>query len=296
MTGIGIIYVCGACGQHSLLPGLCAPCMRGHKYVTKQPRKVGPVQSLDEVSVLDLPRLPVIGFTEIENSLAGGFVRGSVLLLHGGPGVGKSTLGLQLCEAMGRYQHDGGLYVSAEQMIAHVKMMAMRVNVDPRYVRVIETQELEDVVTAVEIGHPIFVVIDSLQELHLSIRYDGSEIVAVCQELVRLARETNAVLLLICHETKDDSVAGPRRLEHIVDGMVNLEGWVDTDGTGGIRWRVHSKYRFGPVPKDVMLLRTLMGGLYERGSAKGRGGSADGSGGAGASPKDAEGDPRHGGT
>lgn len=275
----GIVYVCGACGQQSLLPGLCESCIRTRKYVTKRPRQVGPVQSLDDVSVQDLPRYPVIGFTGIENSLAGGFVRGSALLLHGGPGVGKSTMALELCEAMGRYQHGGGLYVSAEQMMAHVKMMAMRVNVDPRRIRVMETQILEDVVTAVEASpRPIFVVVDSLQELHLAARYEGREIVTVCQELVRLARETECAMLILCHETKDETVAGPRQLEHIVDGLVNMEGWVDKDGIGGVRWRVHSKYRFGPVPKEVMLLRTEMGGLYERGSKTRRGGSADGSG------------------
>jgi DNA repair protein RadA/Sms len=280
----GTIYVCGACGQQSLLPGVCLSCAKVRKYVTKVPRIVGLVQSLDEVSVADLPRLPVIGFPGIENSLAGGFVRGSVLLFHGGPGVGKSTLGLQLCETMGRYQHDGGLYVSAEQMIAHVKMMAVRVNVDPHYIRVIETQELEDVVAAVEAAHPALVVIDSLQELHLSVRYDGSEVVAVCRELVRLARETQAALLLVCHETKDESIAGPRQLEHIVDGMVSME-----PNGAAFMWRVYGKYRFGPVPKDVILLRASMGGFYESGTTQGRGRRADGSGGAGASAEDTEG-------
>jgi DNA repair protein RadA/Sms len=267
---MSVIYVCPACGQHSLLSGLCAPCMRGHKYVTKIARIMGPVQSLAEVSVQDMPRYPVIGFTGIENALAGGFVKGSVLLLHGGPGVGKSTLGLQLCEAMGRYQSGGGLYVSAEQMLAHVKMMAMRVQVDSHYVRVVETKLLEEVIYAVESTRPVFVVVDSLQEIHLTYSYEGREIVVVCEQLVRLARETNCAILLLCHETKDDTVAGPRILEHLVDGMVSMESSNATDVIVGVQWRLHTKYRFGPVPKDVFLLRTEMGRLYERGSATSR--------------------------
>lgn len=272
---VSMIYVCPACGLSSLLSGVCGRCATGRKYITKVARITGPVQSLAEVSVQDMPRYPVIGFTGIENALAGGFVKGSVLLLHGGPGVGKSTLGLQLCEAMGRYQTGGGLYVSAEQMIAHVKMMAMRVRVDPAYIAVLETSMLEEIVNAVEVSRPIFVVVDSLQAVHLSYSFEGREIVVVCEQLVRLARETSCAIVLLCHETKDDSVAGPRTLEHLVDGMVSLEVASYSSKNDCVLWRVHDKYRFGPVPQDVFLLRTLMGGFYERGAKAGRGSADD---------------------
>jgi len=267
-----MIFRCPRCGQTSLLDGLCAECAKGRRYVTKVPKTEGPATLLSDVSVQDVPRLTMPGFPALDDSLHGGFVRGSALLLHGGPGIGKSTLALQLCGRIGRLVPS--LYVTTEQMLAHVKMLADRVEVQMDVVYALATQNFADVVTSVERLRPAFVVIDALQNLNLFEPYDGNRMVAVCNGLVRLARQQTCAVVIVCHETKDETFAGPRTLEHVVDGMVSLSAAKEDESS--VLWTVYSKYRFGPVPYTVALGQHSHGGFYERYHPAHHTGRADG--------------------
>lgn len=254
-------YFCRRCGLTSLVPGLCGECLKIWQYVTKAPQVDGPAMLLADVSVSDLPRLSIPMFPQIENSLNGGLPRGAVMLVHGGPGIGKSTLALQLCARMSRVGPTMPLYVTTEQMLAHIKMAVVRLGLDMGRVYALATQNVLDVVRSVAVVRPAVLVIDSLQNMNLYEPHDGNRMVAVCNMLVALARHQNCAILIICHETKDEDFAGPRTLEHIVDGMIALTP--STVVPTEVIWRVYSKYRFGPVPRFVLLQRSDEGGFHE---------------------------------
>ncbi|HZV91270.1 MAG TPA: DNA repair protein RadA, partial [Candidatus Nitrosocosmicus sp.] len=171
----------------------------------------------------------VSGIGELDRVLGGGLVPGSLVLIGGDPGIGKSTLALQLAAALGRAGRSV-LYVSGEESPRQVKLradrLALRGGVDRLWMQ--SEIDLERIFEEVERLHPSLLVIDSIQTLYLGSLDAAPGSVSQVREcglrLLRLAKERSLPVLLIGHVTKDGSVAGPRTLEHMVDAVLYLEG------------------------------------------------------------------------
>jgi DNA repair protein RadA/Sms len=180
----------------------------------------------------------------VDRVLGGGLVPGSVVLLAGEPGIGKSTLLLQLMDAI--VQRGGSsLLAAGEESPRQVSLRARRVAQRPEGLRVVAVRSLERILAAASSEKPDLLVVDSIQSVAKS-EFDqppGSLVqVRECAgELVRRAKESGTAILISGHVTKDGTVAGPKTLEHLVDAVLNLEG----DRSGSLRLLRATKNRFG---------------------------------------------------
>ena len=215
-------------------------------------------QALGEVEVSDVPRLGT-GVSELDRVLGGGAVPGSVTLLGGEPGVGKSTLGLQVAARV-QLAGRGVLYVSGEESPAQIRLRADRLDTIPGGIRLLAETRVEAVV-----GHwtelaPDCVLIDSIQTMHCDRVESAPGSVAQVREsaalLAAAARRTGAAVFLIGHVTKDGSLAGPRVLEHLVDVVLGFEG----DRDHAFRLLRALKNRFGST-QEVGVFRMDAAGL-----------------------------------
>jgi len=215
-------------------------------------------QSLGEIEVSGLPRLAT-GISELDRVLGGGAVPGSVMLLGGEPGVGKSTLSLQVAA---RVQQAGRrvLYVSGEESPAQIRLRADRLEAVPSGIRLLAETGVEAIV-----GHwtelaPDLVVVDSIQTMHCERVESAPGSVAQVREsaamLAAAARRSGAALVLVGHVTKDGSLAGPRVLEHLVDVVLAFEG----DRDHAFRLLRALKNRFGST-QEVGVFRMDAEGL-----------------------------------
>lgn len=250
MTG----FICPnpLCGQRSLVAGWCQSCAKRKNYVHVRPESEAGLQVLRQVRANDIPRLPIPEWPGVENALHGGFVLGSVTALYGDPGAGKSTLALQLADAMASLGPSG--YLSSEQLVPHVKLTAVRIGLHESPVLVGSVNIVEEVEAhAHKIGFR-FLVVDSLHNLG----GDGT-VVDKTQRLVSLARARRFALLIVLHVTTDGDYSGPRAIEHEVDCMTRLAC------EDGLTWRldVIGKYRYGPVPRSAKLGRETHGGFFD---------------------------------
>jgi len=166
-----------------------------------------------------------VGQTEIDRVLGGGFFPGSVTLFGGHPGIGKSTLSLQIFLELG-----SGFYFSGEESRDQVFNRAERL-LDGKTAgttrdRIFSTNSLEDIITTVQTHKPAFIVVDSIQMVGLADSRFGSvsQIRENAEVLLKLAKSTNTTILIIGHVTKNDELAGPKVLEHLVDVVLYLEG------------------------------------------------------------------------
>ena len=204
-----------------------------------------PAQRIAEVDA-ETARFRPTGISEFDRVLGGGLVPGSVVLLAGEPGVGKSTL---LLEAASRAAAAGSptLYVSGEESAAQVRLRAGRTGaLDPHLWLAAET-DLAGVVTHVDAVQPGLLVVDSVQTI-ASAEVDGgaggvTQVRAVAGALVALAKERGIATVLVGHVTKDGGIAGPRLLEHLVDVVLHFEG----DRHSQLRMVRAVKNRFGPA-------------------------------------------------
>jgi len=201
-----------------------------------------PVTSLSEISIEDVPRLGS-GFAEFDRVLGGGFVPGSAVVIGGAPGAGKSTLLLQtLCRAAGEQPC---LYVSGEESQQQIASRAQRLGLSGARLRLLTETSVERIVQVAGEERPAFIVIDSIQVVHreeLNCTPGGlAQVRESAAFLTRFAKQTGTVLLLIGHVTKDNSLAGPMTLSHIIDTHLML------NSTDDARFRLlrASKNRFG---------------------------------------------------
>ncbi len=186
------------------------------------------------------------GVDELDRVLGGGIVPGAVLLLAGEPGVGKSTLLLEVAAQAGR-RGQQVLYVSGEESASQVRMRAARTGAIEDTLYLAAEVDLAAVVAHVDAVKPDLLVVDSIQTV-ASRDIDGlaggvTQVRAVTAALVRIAKERSLPTLLIGHVTKDGSIAGPRALEHIVDVVLQFEG----ERSSRLRLLRAVKNRFGPV-------------------------------------------------
>ncbi len=169
------------------------------------------------------------GSPELDRVLGGGLVPGSLVLLGGEPGIGKSSLLLQVAGDIAlRERSSPALYVSAEESAQQVKLRADRLGIQTERLLLLPETELHAVIEAVERLHPAVVVVDSIQTVALpeiaSAPGSISQVREATMQLMRLAKRQQVPIFLIGHVTKEGTVAGPRALEHIVDAVLYLEG------------------------------------------------------------------------
>ncbi len=179
---------------------------------------------LQNVGSYEHPRIPVAG-KELTRVLGGGIVPGSLVLFGGEPGIGKSTLMLQVAL---RLKNLKILYVSGEESEQQIKMRADRIGITTENCFILQETNTQNIFQQIEVVQPQLVIIDSIQTLHTS--YIDSSPGSVSQvrecaaELLRFAKETNTPVFMIGHITKEGSLAGPKVLEHMVDTVLQFEG------------------------------------------------------------------------
>ena len=241
-------FVCQSCGAaYGKWSGRCEACGEWNSIVEEVGRsavpgglarkapaasgRAAPAGRLEIVSLQGAgqppPRL-VSGIAEFDRVLGGGLVPGSAVLIGGDPGVGKSTLLLQVVAALGRAGH-ATLYVSGEEAIDQVRLRAGRMGLADAPVALAAATAVRDIVGALEAPQPTaVVVIDSVQTLWLdsldSAPGTVSQVRGAAQELIRLAKGQGFALILIGHVTKEGVIAGPKVLEHMVDAVIAFEG------------------------------------------------------------------------
>lgn len=166
------------------------------------------------------------GVREMDRVLGGGIVKGSMVLIGGDPGIGKSTLLLQLCKSIN--SDSAILYVSGEESTPQILMRASRLKVQNPKVKVISETDIEKIAGLMEKFSPGMVVIDSIQTMYdptlSSAPGSVSQVREVTAGLMRIAKMTGITILLVGHVTKDGAIAGPRVLEHMVDTVLYFEG------------------------------------------------------------------------
>jgi DNA repair protein RadA/Sms len=208
----------------------------------------------------EAPRLPS-GIAELDRVTGGGFVRGSVLLMAGDPGIGKSTLLLQATAAMGRAHRS--VYISGEEAIAQVRLRAERLGLREAKVELAAETSVEDIIATLSQGTiPRLIVIDSIQTMWTETVESApgtvTQVRGAAQALIRFAKRSGAALILVGHVTKDGQIAGPRVVEHMVDAVLSFEG----EGSHQFRILRAVKNRFGPTD-EIGVFEMTGSGLRE---------------------------------
>lgn len=236
-------YVCQNCGSaQAKWMGKCPDCGEWNTLIEKQvvetplsaqrARSLMPVEAggaalpLPAISSDGFDRIPVEG-SELARVLGGGIVPGSVVLVSGDPGIGKSTLLLELSASMARSQGKV-LYVSAEESARQIKMRASRLGIEEPQLYVLAEIHLDRIVEHVGQLQPRLVVVDSIQAIYSDASQSAAGSVTQVREcaaqLLRLAKSDGVPVFLVGHVTKEGAIAGPRVLEHMVDTVLYLEG------------------------------------------------------------------------
>lgn len=258
------VHVCRECGaQAATWTGRCSQCSRwGTVEEVEQRSDDGRlVAAVTEplISFASQTSVPTpIGIPEVDRVLGGGLVPGSVTLLSGEPGIGKSTLTLQMACAVAR-TGAGVLLVTGEEAPSQVAARAARIGEIPSAISVLDETSVESIVSALEDERPALALVDSIQTLNVSsiVGSPGSvvQVRAAAAELVAVAKRLGVSLVLIGHVTKDGSLAGPRVLEHVVDSVLSFAG----DRHHDLRFLRATKHRFGPTTDVGLFEMTGLG-------------------------------------
>ena len=238
------VYVCQNCGkQVSKWLGKCPDCGEWQSFVEERVRpsagaakgvaarggfrlrEVKPVR-FGEIESQDDSRIPS-GIDEFDRVLGGGIVPGSLILIGGDPGIGKSTLLLQVADRLSR-QSGRVLYVSGEESERQIKMRGERLGVEAANLYLLPETNLENILNEVERDEPGAIIVDSIQTVFSSQIESApgsvSQVREVASQFLMLAKNRTIPVFLIGHVTKDGSIAGPKALEHIVDTVLYFEG------------------------------------------------------------------------
>ncbi len=239
MAKVKTTFFCQNCGtQYSKWQGQCTACKEWNtiaeevvqkaeksdwKTATSALKRVSKPLLINEIDVSQEARM-VTSDQEFNRVLGGGIVPGSLILLGGEPGIGKSTLLLQIALKLA-YKT---LYVSGEESQKQIKMRAERINPNSSNCYILTETKTQNIFKQIEALEPDFVVIDSIQTLHSDYIESSSgsisQIKECTTELIKFAKETATPVILIGHITKDGNIAGPKILEHMVDTVLQFEG------------------------------------------------------------------------
>ena len=269
-------FVCTDCGsEYSQWQGQCASCKAWNTLsqlnlgassspATKADfRRQGyagqnsNVQNLSDIDLQSLPRYSS-SIGELDRVLGGGLVPGSVVLIGGNPGAGKSTLLLQI---MCQLAHEGrpALYVTGEESLQQVGMRGNRLGLPKDNLKMLAETNVEQICQAAQEHKPELLVVDSIQVMHSadvpSAPGSVSQVRECAAYLIQFAKQTNTVLFLVGHVTKEGNLAGPKVLEHMIDCFIMLEGGNDT------KYRIlrGQKNRFGAVNELGVFAMTEQG-------------------------------------
>jgi len=268
------IYTCDECGAQSpQWAGQCKECGQWNTLTETVMEKSSPanaksasrfsgfapkatVMPINKVKVDSVSRF-LLGVNELDRVLGGGLVPGSIVLLGGDPGIGKSTLLLQCMSDLS--QSLSTLYVTGEESTQQVAMRAKRLGKDGSQLALLADNCIESIMATVQHQSPQVLMIDSIQTLYTESLQSAPGSVAQVREtaslLVRFAKETNTVVILVGHVTKEGNIAGPRVLEHMVDTVLYFEG----DRSTSFRLVRAIKNRFGAVNEIGVFAMTDVG-------------------------------------
>ncbi|MDH5473148.1 MAG: DNA repair protein RadA, partial [Gammaproteobacteria bacterium] len=262
-------YQCTACGSlHPKWSGQCGDCEAWNTLTESiiesekpNPRFTGfagksTVQTMADISLNEEPRTAT-GIGELDRVLGGGLVYGSVVLIGGDPGIGKSTLLTQTLASLG--QKLKALYVTGEESLQQVTLRARRLGMGNDPFSLLTETCVERIIKLAQQEKPQLMVVDSIQTVYTEALQSAPGAVAQVREsaaqLVRFAKQTNTALFLVGHVTKEGTLAGPRVLEHMVDTVLYFEG------DPGERYRMIRavKNRFGAVNELGLFAMTEQG-------------------------------------
>ena len=234
MSKTRIKYICSNCGYESLRwLGKCPECDSWNTFTEeiietgnrKSPSYKGTIniKKINEIEGVEKNRI-ITGIGELDRVLGGGFIPGSVILLGGDPGIGKSTLAMQ---AASEINHKV-LYVTGEESTAQIKTRAARLNIKSDDFFVLSETDLNIIIAAINSLSPSLVVIDSIQTMYRS-ELDNSpgtitQIRECTSQLMDTAKKNGISILIVGHVTKEGFIAGPKVLEHMVDTVIQFEG------------------------------------------------------------------------
>lgn len=287
MTNIKTIYECSKCGaQYPKWQGRCNECgvwstiqSKVQSLKSKVDDEVTPAEVVDfsRVEAKDVKRI-LVGIGEFDRVLGGGIVPGSLVLLGGEPGIGKSTLILQVASqllalsgteetivsslALGKTGQQSLLYISGEESAEQVKIRFDRLGLKSTNLKFLNETEIETVIATIKKEKPQVVIVDSIQTVHsLEIGSEPGSITQVrvgAAKLMEVAKEQRVSIFIIGHVTKEGTVAGPKTLEHLVDTVLYLEG----DRYHDLRILRAVKNRFGST-NEVGVFEMTSFGLAE---------------------------------
>ncbi|OGO90645.1 MAG: DNA repair protein RadA [Clostridiales bacterium GWF2_38_85] len=270
------IFVCSNCGYNSIKwYGRCPECNEWNTFEERIIRKTLKTSKASDkmteiyhtsiampISSIDYPNHIRIktGMGEFDRVLGGGIVKGSAVLLSGEPGIGKSTLLLQICECIGSYGKI--LYVSGEESASQIKLRATRIGVDTSNLLVLCETNINKILLELDAVKPAVVIIDSIQTMYddnLS-SYPGSvtQVKQSASLLMSKAKSNDMAILIVGHVNKDGAIAGPKVLEHIVDAVLYFEG----EKQHAYRIIRAAKNRFGST-NEIGIFEMVENGLAE---------------------------------
>lgn len=260
MSGkISTIYVCSSCdAQFSKWSGRCLECgawgslkseIADEKTKTEKNLKINPAALIDLTNITEQSKDRMkTGITEVDRVLGDGIVPGSLLLLSGEPGIGKSTIVAQIANAIGKKENPA-FYASGEESASQVKERFERLDCSLEKIRFLSEINVEKIIASVNScpNQPRLLIVDSIQTMYSSLidSEAGSvaQIRASAVKFLELAKQKNIAVILIGHVTKDGQLAGPKVLEHVVDTVIYLE----TENLHNYRILRTTKNRFGSV-------------------------------------------------
>ncbi|MFA5021100.1 MAG: ATPase domain-containing protein, partial [Patescibacteria group bacterium] len=262
------IFSCSKCGaQYPKWQGRCLTCgawstiieeINSNNASAEPGKKCPPDKTIDLAALAGDKEIRLItGIEELDRVLGGGLVKGSFLLLGGDPGVGKSTLALQMINRL-----KNSLYVSGEESASQIKLRAERLKSDLGRWKFLPQTDIEKIIATALDLQPELVIIDSIQTVYTDEATGSagsvSQITACAAKLMELAKTNSISILVIGHVTKDGQVAGPKTLEHLVDTVMYLEN----DDQNYLKILRAAKNRFGSVG-EIGIFEMSAGGLQE---------------------------------
>jgi DNA repair protein RadA/Sms len=238
-----LLYVCSNCGfESSKWNGRCTNCGEWNTFEERENVDVKTTSSFSRQqsaapSLADkLSRLGEIGadtdvrydtgLSELNRVLGGGLVKGSIVLIGGEPGIGKSTILLQICQYFG--EEHSILYISGEESVRQIKLRAARLNVTTESLYLLSSNDVESICTTIEETEPDIVIIDSIQTMNLKQISSSPGSITQVRECTNMfmntAKKLEIPILIVGHVNKDGAIAGPKVMEHIVDAVLYFEG------------------------------------------------------------------------
>lgn len=267
------LYVCNDCGYESAKwYGKCPGCGEWNTMEEQLPTVITkgvstakraasqPVFQLSEINSTIERRIST-GFKEFDRVLGGGIVEGSLVLLSGDPGIGKSTILLQMCQPLGN-NNKKVLYISGEESARQIKLRAGRLHINTDYLYILAQTDVSVIVETIKSEKPDIVIVDSIQTM--SIEDISSSVGSVTQVrectnvFMHLAKSLEIPIFIVGHVNKDGAIAGPKVLEHIVDTVLYFEG----ERNYSFRILRSVKNRFGST-NEIGVFEMTQGGLKE---------------------------------